>query len=108
MILGAFALWSAMFVCLLPEPVQAHSMLAQSGHVRVLRSDCIDGKAPTFCKSDGRTGVLSNFQGFAIVESGLSGWAMTVASFHPHATDRTVERPRALLRIFLVFCSFLK
>lgn len=102
-ILGTFVLWSGMAVCMLPNPPArlVHDM------THALHSDCLGGKAPTFCKSDARLG-LSNVQPFALLDSNLLYRAASMVDFSTTRLDLP-ERPHfRFIHIFLLVCAFLK
>lgn len=111
LILGVFVLWSGMFVCLLPNPAIHHgkpvgvllTSVAPGWH-----SDCVGGKSQTFCKSEGRTGLLVNLTNHAGIDTGLVFRFTGIVTFI-HATFDPPALPAIQpARLFLLLCAFLK
>lgn len=120
-ILGVFLLWAGMFVCLLPgeayatlSPTDPSMTTAQELQAPVsdhTSSDCVETDSesmPTYCESDGKTVVLSDF----VKIIGISNDAIDrFSEYVPFLTGVRVIPESPVIRhvsIFLLTCSFLK
>ena len=104
-VIGMFALWSGMVICLLPtSPTQPMQM----SEAPAWHSDCVGPDSQTFCKSEGRIGLSSNLQNFALLDTDLFYRAAVIIAIVPvqiHWNRTSLFNPP---RIFLLACSFLK